>query len=292
MAGFKKTWKSRKPYAKKTVAVAKKIVGKLHKAKAKKNMDTFFLKAKVQTTLAPSQGGATANYIYNHFPLMSIGASSVFDVTRIPEFNLYRVQYDKVRVNTIHIKITPKANVMDVVNAQNDADFNVTGDGMVHTVIDRDSTGPSNIARLERYPSYKAYSQRKGFSRSYSIKWPTGTWLDCQNIYGNDADTYLQRIGAFGGVTVYGENFVEDNYEVLNEPWAKVEISYNCVFQGKTSAGLSVDDLGRVILTPEGLISNLTFTAVGAGTVHPLQPSGGVKTFDESGNAVFITDIQ
>jgi len=271
---------ARKPTMKK----AKQMVTKLHKKKAKKNMDTFFLRAKVQDTLVPSQGVLVANYLYRHLPLMD--AASPLSVTNIPEFNLYRVQYDKVRINSVHIVVTPKANVLDVAAAQNDAAYMVNGDGLIHTVIDRDSGAPSNIAALERYPSYRAYSQRKKFSRSYGITWTPGIWLDCQNIYQDT--TLLNRMGCFGGITLYGENFMEDQLEITNEPWAKVEVYYNCVFQGKTSASLTVSDDGSITLRPHELFTNLAQTPLGSGTGGG--PTGRVVTYDNSGNQVIMGD--
>lgn len=278
----KKTRAPRRP-RKMGVKKARKIVTKERKTKAKKNMDTFFLRAKTQTTLKPVQGGAVANYVYQHFPLMD--ATSPIAVTQIPEFNLYRVQYDKVRINSIHVVVTPKANVLDQAIGQADAQYNVTGSGVVHTCVDRDGPAPSNVAAIERYPSYKKFSVMKKFARQYSIKWPINEWLDCQNIYASD----LSLKGCKGGITIYGENFLEDNYELLNEPWAQVEVYYNVVFQGKTSASLSVDaTTGAVTLTPHEVFTNLPYSGLGTGTQTTL--SGSVVTYDNSGNQITISD--
>lgn len=281
---MRKSASSKPRTSKPSLRKAKQMVTKNRKAKAKKNMDTFFLRAKVQSTLIPAQGALVANYLYQHFSLMDSALPT--GITQIPEFNLYRVQYDKVRINSIHVVVTPKANVLDVATAQNDGAYNLTGDGMVHTCIDRDNAAPSNIAAIERYPSYKAYSQRKKFSRQYSIRWPTGVWLDCQNIYQDQ--TLLNRLGCFGGVTMYGENFLEDQLEITNEPWVKVEIFYNCVFQGKTSASLAVANDGTVTLRPHELFTSLPFTPLGHGTQGG--PTGRVVTFDNTSTQVIIGD--
>jgi ACT domain-containing protein len=48
-----------------------------------------------------------------------------------------------------------------------------------------------------------------------------------------------KELGLTGGVTIYAENILEDNFEILNEPWATVVVEHNIVFQGKTSNSLS-----------------------------------------------------
>lgn len=276
-----------KKYTKPSMKKAKQMVTKQHKTKAKKNMDTFFLRAKVNTTITPSQGAVVANYIYQHFSLMD--QTGPLSVTNIPEFNLYRIQYDKVRINSVHVVVTPKANTFDAAIAQND-DLNVSGSGVIHTAIDRDGPAPSNVAAIERYPSYKKYDIKKKFSRMYSIRWGTNEWLDCQNIYATAPEDTLRRWGAFGGVTIYAENLPEDLFELINEPTHHVEVYYNCVFQGKTSASLSVGDDGSVTLTPHENFAPLPFSALGTGTQGG--PTGRVVTYDNSGNEVIMRDRQ
>lgn len=153
----RKTKKARKP----TLKRAKKIVAKVHKAKAKKNMDTFFFKSKVTAAIIPVQGTTVANYVYNAFTLDPTGPNAAYNNNA--EFQLYRSMYDKFRVNSVRVTFTPKANVLDQANNNNDTSLNTTGDGMVHHVVDRDSVAPSNIARLTRYPSYRKTSVLKSF---------------------------------------------------------------------------------------------------------------------------------
>jgi len=218
-----------------TMAKAKKMVTKQRKQKAKRNMDTYFLKTKSEVVIIPSQGVSVANYVYASFLLNSSGTDAT-SYTQNAEFKLWALQYDKFRVNSVKVTVIPKANVLDQQGAQNDGAFNVTGDGWIHTVIDRDGVGPSSKALLSRYPSYRKYSVMKPFTRSYSIRYPTGIWLDC------DAPatfTMNKELGLTGGFTMYGENFLEDNYEAFNEPWATVLVEYNIVFQGKTSNSLT-----------------------------------------------------
>lgn len=285
-----KTSKQSKSYRRKKPSLrkAKQVVGKAHKRAAKKNMDTFYLKAKVNATLIPTQGLKVANYFYRHFPLFD--STDPLNVTQIPEFNLYRIQYDKVRVNRVTIKVTPKANVLDQVAAQNDGAVNVSGSGMVYHAIDRDGPAPSNIAAIERYPSMRKTSVLKPFTRSYSITYDKMVWLDCQGIYATTQNDTMQRWGMFGGVTVYAENFLEETTEIFNEPWADVEVSYDCVFQGKTSASLTVGEDGSVTLTPQELFTPLVQSSLGVGTHGG--PSGLVNVVDNDGVSGTISDRQ
>jgi len=226
----RKTGPRRKP----SMKTAQKMVTKQHKSKAKRNMDTFFLKVKTEAVLTPTQGISVANYIYNTFTLspVNVGTLSYFNNK---EFNLYRIQYDKFRVNSISVNVVPKANVLDQVNAQNAVAYNVNGDGSWHTCVDRDGNGPNNIASLSRYPSYRKFDAKKPWTRTYAIKYPTGVWIDCQSAPSFELD---RALGLQGGITVYAENFLEDQLEALNEPVASIIVSYNIVFQGKTSASL------------------------------------------------------
>lgn len=230
MAPRPRTRRARKP----TLAKAKKMVTKLHKSKAKRNMDTYFLKTKVVGTITPQQGVSVANYFYNSFTLDPTGTSAAYISNA--EFQLWRLQYDKFRVNSVKITLTTKANVLDQANNNNDGNLNTTGDGMVHTCVDRDGIAPSSKALISRYPSYRKFSVLKPFSRSYSVKYPTGVWIDCDNP---SAFTMSKELGLTGGITLYAENILEDNYEVFNEPWATVVVEHNIVFQGKTSNSLS-----------------------------------------------------
>lgn len=278
-----RTGKTAKRPTGKVMKKAKRMISKQRKTKAKKNMDTFFFKAKTVIGVKPQQGIATSNYLSVWFPILDSGTSA-FSVTNNTEFNLYRTLYDKVRINSIKITVTPKANVLDAGQAQNDTAYNLTGDGVVHHVVDRDDCPPANIARLSRYPSYRKTSQLKSFSRMYSVKYPTGIWLDCQGIYADT--TLLNRLGLTGGIYTYAENILEDNLEILNEPFAQVTIEWNCVFQGKTSGALSYDpDTGIVQVKPTDpalVLANTPVVAV-MGTIAD-------RRTDASGNLVHYTD--
>jgi len=238
-----------------SMSKAKRMVAKSHKGKAKKNADTFFLKAKSIYNVVPQQGVSVANYVFGYAPLLG------GNLLQNAEFNLYRLQYDKYRVNSVTAKWIPKANVLDQAAGQQDASFNLTGDGAIHTCIDRDGQAPTSTAAISRYPSYNKKSIMKTWSRSYSIKYPMGVWLDCQDPFGNPQ--VVQTLGLAGGVSWYAENFLEDNYELFNEPVAALELSWSVVFQGKTSASLT-------FATDEsGLVIGVTMTPFQLGTTLP-----------------------
>ena len=225
------------------------------KARAlKANKDTFNTKVISEFVAIPGQGGLVANYYYWTQPMWN-NANQV-DITKNSMFLFYCMQYDRWRINSITIKCKPKANVMDATLAQQDGNYNLVGDGLVHTVIDRDGNAPQNVSALSRYSSYKAFSVLKPWSRTMSVKYPKDTWLDCQKLQTNDnAFDLRNNIGLAGTITVYAENFIEDNYEIFNEPWATFIVEYNVSFQGRTGSAVavSVDEDGnptQIVLKP------------------------------------------
>lgn len=232
-----------------SMKTAKAMVTKQRKQKAQRNMDTFYLKAKNEGTIVPKQGVTVANYVYWAVDLDPYNSKN-FGLSHInnAEFQLYKKMYDKYRINSLRVTVTPKANTFDVATAQNDSSFTLSGSGVIHTCIDRDSVAPSNISAITRYPSYRKYSTLKKFSRSYAVKYPQGVWIDCQqnNPVGNFG--LSNELGLGGTVTMYAENFVEESLEIFNEPWAEVVVEYGIVFQGKTQGQLSFefDEDGKV----------------------------------------------
>ena len=229
------------------------------KARAlKANKDTFNTKVISEFVAIPGQGGLVANYYYWTQPMWN-NANQV-DITKNSMFLFYCMQYDRWRINSITIKCKPKANVMDATLAQQDGNYNLVGDGLVHTVIDRDGNAPQNVSALSRYSSYKAFSVLKPWSRTYSVKYPKDTWLDCSKLGPTQDNAFDLRnnIGLAGTITVYAENFIEDNYEIFNEPWATFIVEYNVSFQGRTGSAIavSVDEDGNpttVTLRPHPL---------------------------------------
>jgi len=286
---------ARRAPKKPTMAKAKKMITKSNKAKAKKNMDTFFLRCRNVITLTPSQGGTVSNYVFQTFSMDPTGVGSLTYVDNA-EFNLWKLQYDKFRVNSVTIKVTPKANVLDMANAQNDGSYNTTGDGLWHTCIDRDGKAVSSKSVISRYPSYRKYSVLKGFARTYSIKYPTGIWADCQSP---GSFPLAKELGLSGTINMYAENILEDNYEIVNEPVCTVEVYYNIVFQGKVSTtlsgiydasgnltGVSVKAVDTALTLPVTAVSNITGT-LGNDTRRTLDASGNVTEvpINDLGNA-------
>jgi len=187
------------------------------------------------------------------------------------------LQYDRWRIHSVTVSVVPRFNVLDAATAQNDGSYVLSGDGLVHTVLDRDGNGPQNIGQMQRYASYKSYSTLKKFSRTYAVKYPKDVWFDCQRLGTNDGDNARNNIGLQGTITLYAENFLEDNYELLNEPWATVKLSYNISFQGRTGNNLTVtvDNDGNPL---EATMRPLTFDA--DKTVCP--PKGIKGTINDS----------
>lgn len=267
----------------KAMRKAKRAMANKKKRQARTGGDTFFLRARTTASIVPTQGATVSNYISQYWKLIDVVATT--GVTQNSEFGLYAQLYDRVRINRMRIRITPKANVLDQVNAQNENQLNVSGDGMVHTIVSRDDDSYStSIARLQRVTSYKRYSLLKPFTRTYGITYPKGIWLDCQNVNSNPA--LLAQIGALGGVGLYAENVLEENLELFNEPWAAVEITYDCVFQGKAGSALSLTDDGKVCVS-KPVFENYPLSAVVAvsGTFTDTRVTG----FDVSGALVEVS---
>lgn len=236
----------------KGLAKAKKVVRRDNARKTKQQLDTHTLKVKMTAVLIPTQGTTVSNFINQFYPLCSGTATT--DWTKSADYTTLKYQYDQVRVNRLRVIITPKANVLDAANAQADSSYTLTGDGMIHTAIDRDSATPANISAMSRYGSYRRYSLLKKFSRTYGIKWPKGVWLDCGSEYGNTQ--LLTQIGAFGGIGLYAENLLEDYGEIWNEPYAEVTFLYDIVFRGKITPNTAIDNSGNVVLfTPTSSVS-------------------------------------
>lgn len=267
----------------KTMRKAKRAMANKKKRAVRTGGDTFFLRAKTTGSIVPTQGATVANYTSNFWQL--IDTNSVVGVTQNSEFGLYAQLYDRVRINRMRIRIIPKANVLDQLNAQSEGLANVSGDGMVHTIVSRDNDSYStSIARLQRVTSYKRYSVLKPITRTYGITYPKGVWLDCQDVNANPA--LLTQLGASGGVGLYAENILEENSEFFNEPWAALEITYDCVFQGKAGSALSMTDDGKICVAKPVFENYPQSTVVAiSGTFNDTRVTG----FDLSGALVEVS---
>lgn len=227
---FKKTYK-KKPTMKKAQA----MVTKKKKQQKKSNLDTFSLKAVGSYLVHPTQGVAVSNYVYGGTNLLGTNLLNNAD------FNYYRLQYDKFRINSVKMRWIPKANVMSIADAQADSIYRLTGDGMIHTCIDRDNQAPSSQTAIQRYPSYKAFSILKKWVRNYAITYAKNVWLDCQNPTNPENNGIRNVLGLLGGIYYYAEDIIEDIGEIANEPLAQMIMEFNVVFQGKTSGTLSFE---------------------------------------------------
>lgn len=236
--------KGGKKLSKKTLNKAKKVLGNKKMAKSKKGMDTFFQRCRSEGVLIPQQGVTVANYVFSSWGLLGEGADKL---TNNAQFQQNALIYDKFRVNRLRIQIKPKANVMDAAGAQNDTAYNLKGSGVLHSVIDRDGTGPSSISQMVQRSSYRKTSVLKNMTRSYAVKYPTNVWLDCQSP--EALVETARQLGLYGGVTIYAEDFIEDNYEVFNEPWAEYTIEWDVVFQGRAApkTAFTLNEAGEVI---------------------------------------------
>ena len=229
----------------------RRALAKRTKRMAKKNMDTKFVKCVVDGIITPRQGGAVSNYIYGFVPLIDNTGTGT-GVTGTTNFQVHQQLYDRVRVNSVKVTLTPKANTFDASQAQNDANLTLSGRGTLQTIIDRDGPGPwvlsaagAMVDAWNQYPSVRTTSLLRKTSRVYSIKWPVSTWLDCQNLFTDS--TLLNRLGALGGISFYAENLVEDVGEIFNEPWGSMRVEYNCVFEGLKSSQTSLDASGPIV---------------------------------------------
>jgi len=253
--------------SKPSIRKAKAMVNKRHRKQKKSNSDTFSLKAVSSYLVHPGQGVSVANYVYGGTNLLGN------NLLNNAEFNYYRLQYDKFRINSVKIRWVPKANMFSATDAQADNLFRLTGDGMIHTCIDRDNQAPSSQTAVQRYPSYKAYSLLKKWARTYAISYAKNMWLDCQNPTATLTGGIAQVLGLLGGIWYYAEDIVEDVGEIANEPLAQMIMEFNVVFQGKTSGTLSFDYDGS------GNIVSTTITKATEEMNKAITPISNLKGF-------------
>lgn len=184
-------------------------------------------------TVAPTQGVTVANYVYNFFPLWDQNAGIPTMLTQNAEFLLNCKLYDRWRPRGITVNFKPHANTLDQAMNQNDG-YNYSGDGLMHTVIDRNSVPNSgDMATFMRYGSHRAKSLTKSQSRSYWIKLPVNVWFSTSAL---PTPQYVSQYGGYGiqgGIGFYAENLIEDVAELYNEPIGVYSISYHIEFSGK-----------------------------------------------------------
>lgn len=196
---------------------------------------------KVACLSYPTQGITVSNYIYDYIsPRLDTG--SIINVQQMNEFKMLALVYDRFRVNSVSVKYTPRANVMNVYDT---VDGSLTaGSGVVYVAQLRDGKGPSHPAQMKRVKGCRAISILKPFRSTYKVKYPKNMWLDCADPNQSNQQGLVESLGLQGGITVYGENFPEVSGTLLNNPWYDVEISFSCTFNTYNPKALSQDGTG------------------------------------------------
>jgi len=235
-------------------------------------------------TVAPTQGVTVANYLYNFFPICDQNAGTPTMLTQNAEFLLNCKLYDRWRPRGITVTYKPHANMLDVAVNQNDV-YNYNGDGMLHTIVDRNSAPNSgDIATFMRYGSHKMKAITKTQSRSYFVKFPVNVWFSCA---APPTPQYVNQYGGYGiqgGVAFYAENLLEDVAELYNEPIGVYNITYHIEFSGKTLPKV----LSTVDLSGNQILVLSTSTSGG----NPLQVPGQTLVGDGTRTtAVFNTKV-
>lgn len=206
------------------------------------------------STIKPSQGLTVTNYIkYFVSPYSPI---SSYSLSNLAEWRLWAAMYDRFRVTKVHFTIKPRIDNINQMAVTGSAS-NQTNDssGVYYVTWDRDGPAPSNVTQLKRYRSTRFYSQTKGCSHSYSVRWPKGFWLDtladASPSTANSNYPMSQQIGLGGGMTIYGENITEKSGQFVNYIWADIEVTYTCAFQTYNPRSITVDEFGSVKLRLE-----------------------------------------
>lgn len=232
----------RKPKAKKAAKRARK---------ATHNLETYRQVIKQTATITPAQGVTVSNYV-NFFvsPVLFGGNYNTLSLSGSTEYALYNKMYDQMRVHSVTLKIIPRANMTEQSNliTLNDTAYLTAGKNIFYTVEDRDGIAPASIQTLKKYSSVKEHRNDKKMVRTYRVKYEgQNGWFDCQDT--GAMDQIQQNLGLLGGLTVYGESFIERSGQVLNSVWADVEVTYNMTYRGKALVSIAVDaDTGKVTL--------------------------------------------
>lgn len=215
---------------------------------------------KVTSAITPVQGITVSNYI-NVFlsPNPGQGNSNMtVPLTFSPEFLLYCQMYDQFRVHSITIKLVPRAtqteNVFLAVESEGAAPAVTLGKNVFYSVEDRDGVANGNINTYKKYSSVKTHSCTKPMSRTYRVKYDgPNSWLDCQNR--DSFPQIVQSIGLGGGISLYGESFMENKNQVYNSVWADLEVTYQLSFKGKALVNIAVGEDGEITLSQETLVA-------------------------------------
>lgn len=213
---------------------------------------------KVSSSITPAQGVTVSNYVCMFVsPNSGIGQNNMtMPLGYSPEYLLYCQMYDQLRVHSVTMKVIPRAtqteSVFLAVESEGAAPAVTVGKNVFYTVEDRDGVAAASIATLKKYSSVKTHSCVKPMSRTYRVKYDgPNTWLDCQNR--DVLNQITQTLGLQGGITLYGESFMENKNQILNSVWADLEVTYQLSFRGKALVGIAVGEDGSVTLSQKPL---------------------------------------
>lgn len=256
-----------------------------NKNKKMDNEDVVRHTVKVTSAITPVQGITVSNYI-NVFLSPNPGqgnANMTIPLTFSPEFLLYCQMYDQFRVHSITVKLVPRATqteaVFLAVESEGAAPAVTIGKNVFYSVEDRDGVANGNINTYKKYASVKTHSCTKTMVRTYRVKYDgPNSWLDCQNR--DSFPQIVQSLGLGGGISLYGESFIENKNQILNSVWADLEVTYQLSFKGKALVNIAVGGDGTVSLSQTTLTSE---------AIQVFKSSDDITSFgsvDTSGNTI------
>lgn len=226
---------------------AKKHVRKARKSAAKRKataqgLDQVRRSFKMTTALTPGQGVQVSNYIRSFVSPQPGATSGTVSWSTNPEVRLFRSMYDRYRINSVGIRIIPRANVQLAIGVGGSSQNN--SQGVYYVAMDRDSAVGGAVNQIKRLKSVKCYSQLKGCRHTYSVKYPKAvTWDTLQDFDSPASGTKnaMEALGIYGGITIYGENFPENADRLLNNIWADMELTYNMTFYSYSPRDIQYD---------------------------------------------------
>lgn len=250
-----------KKVSKRVYSRVKKAIDKKTKSQAKKNKDTKFVKCRLTCSLRPTNGAndpsvTSNNWIYANFRMLQAKNTAACSIENSSDFQLYRTLYDKVRINSMSVRIIPKANTLDLANAQQ-AGFNDNyGTNTMYSAIDLNSPLPwSNDALVpttslwNMLPSNRVTSLLKTVYRTVKTAYPKNIWLDAGEQLFTQAQGLAKDLGLFQTIGVFAQNIMTnpalDEFETTHD----VEITWNCVFMGSKPRVTLLKDDGTVSIT-------------------------------------------
>lgn len=236
----------RKRYARKSSTKrSKRVVKKRSVRKATaQGLDLVHKSFKMTSALTPGQGVSVSNYIRSFVSLAPGATAGTLSWSTNPEVRMFRSMYDRFRINSVSIKIIPRANVQLAIGVGGSSQNN--SQGVYYVAMDRDSAVGGAVNQIRRLKSCKVKSQLKGYKGTYKIKYPKGVTWDTLSDMDNGTlrpgiIDQMTALGIYGGITIYGENFPENADRLLNNIWADMELSYNMTFYSYSPRDIQYD---------------------------------------------------